>query len=101
MPANEWTRDLSHETIGAGEAQRLDLGTKSRLRLQGEKGMSETVKLEVLKLDLSFGCTRKNGCDRHRVCINPTDMVEPICRYLIGVDKLKQAIEKHGSEKIL
>lgn len=43
----------------------------------------ETVKIEALKLHPEFYCTKKGACNRMYTCINPTELLYPVCPHLI------------------
>jgi len=58
----------------------------------------QTEKVEVLALELSFGCLRKGNCERNFVCINPKDLLNNVCPHLVATDKLKASFKKMEDE---
>lgn len=54
-----------------------------------------TMKVEGMKLNLTFACRARGECKRLFVCINPEDLLEHVCPELIAYDYLKQLREKN------
>ena len=58
----------------------------------------KTERIEILTLNLTFGCTAKGKCDRMFVCINPNELLSfnSVCPYLVASDMFKQSLQKSG-----
>lgn len=59
----------------------------------------QTEKVEVLGLHLTFACIAKGQCDRKRTCINPNDLLNPVCRYLVAQDIVKKSLDESALQK--
>ena len=43
----------------------------------------ETMKIEAIKLYPDFYCTKKGVCDKIYTCINPSEVLNPVCPHLV------------------
>ena len=45
--------------------------------------LMETIRIQSVKLIPDFYCIMKGVCDRMYICINPTELLNPVCPHLV------------------